>query len=44
MPAAAMTSIFADRFNINKDYAAVIVVATTLLSVLTVPILVEILL
>ena len=44
MPAAAMTSIFADRFNINKDYAAVMVVATTLLSVFTVPILLEILL
>lgn len=44
MPAAAMTSIFADRFNISKDYAAVIVVATTLLSVFTVPILLKILL
>jgi len=39
MPAAAMTSIFADSFNIKKDYAAVFVVATTLLSVFTLPIL-----
>lgn len=39
MPAAAMTSIFADSFNIKKDYAAVFVVATTLLSVFTIPIL-----
>jgi malate permease and related proteins len=43
MPAAAMTSIFADRFNIKRDYAAVIVVATTLLSILTLPLLLSIL-
>lgn len=42
MPAAAMTSIFADSFNINKDYASVIVVATTLLSVFTLPVLLRI--
>lgn len=41
MPAAAMTSIFADSFNIKKDYAAVFVVATTLLSVFTLPILLK---
>ncbi|HSQ34238.1 MAG TPA: AEC family transporter [Peptostreptococcaceae bacterium] len=35
MPAAAMTSIFADRFEIQRDYAAVIVVTTTLLSIFT---------
>jgi len=39
MPAAVMTSIFADSFNVKKDYAAVFVVATTLLSVFTLPIL-----
>jgi malate permease and related proteins len=39
MPAAAMTSIFADRFNVKKDYASVVVVATTLLSVFTLPLL-----
>jgi malate permease and related proteins len=41
MPAAAMTSIFADRFNIKRDYAAVIVVATTLLSIFTLPVLLK---
>lgn len=41
MPAAAMTSIFADSFDVGRDYAAVYVVATTLLSVLTIPILLE---
>ena len=38
MPAAAMTSIFADSFNIKRDYAAVFVVITTLLSVFTLPV------
>lgn len=38
MPAAAMTSIFADTFNIKRDYAAVFVVITTLLSVFTLPV------
>lgn len=42
MPAAAMTSIFADSFNINRDYGAVIVVATTLFSILTLPVLLRI--
>lgn len=42
MPAAAMTSIFADSFNIKRDYAAVVVVATTLLSVITLPVLLRI--
>lgn len=42
MPAAAMTSIFADSFNIKRDYAAVLVVITTLLSVFTLPILLRI--
>lgn len=43
MPAAAMTSIFADRFNTDRGYAAVLVVATTLLSVFTLPVLIKIL-
>lgn len=42
MPAAAMTSIFADSFNIKRDYAAVFVVITTLLSVFTLPVLLRI--
>lgn len=42
MPAAAMTSIFADSFDIKRDYASVIVVATTLLSVFTLPVLLRI--
>lgn len=44
MPAAAMTSIFANSFNIKRDYASVIVVGTTLLSVLTLPVLLRIIL
>jgi malate permease and related proteins len=43
MPAAAMTSIFADSFNKKRDYASVIVVTTTLLSVFTLPVLLRIL-
>jgi malate permease and related proteins len=39
MPAAAMTSIFADSFDVQRDYAAVIVVTTTLLSIFTLPLL-----
>jgi malate permease and related proteins len=42
MPPAAMTSIFADSFNMKKDYATIIVVAGTLLSVFTLPLLVSI--
>jgi malate permease and related proteins len=42
MPAAAMTSIFAEQFNVKRDYATVIVVATTLLSVFTLPVLLKI--
>jgi predicted permease len=37
-----MTSIFADSFNLNRDYASVVVVATTLLSIFTVPVLLRI--
>ena len=42
MPAAAMTSIFAEQFNVKKDYATIIVVATTLLSIFTLPLLLKI--
>ncbi len=41
MPAATMTSIFAERFDRCKDYAALIVAATTMLSLLTIPILLK---
>jgi len=42
MPAAAMTSIFADSFDVQREYAAAIVVTTTLLSVFTIPVLLKI--
>jgi malate permease and related proteins len=42
MPAAAMTSIFADSYNIKKDYATIIVIATTLISILTLPLLLRV--
>ena len=42
MPASAMTSIFAESFDKEKEYAAVLVSVTTLLSLLTVPILLKI--
>lgn len=42
MPAAAMTSIFAEQFNVIKDYATIVVVATTLLSVFTLPVLLKV--
>jgi predicted permease len=44
MPASAMTSILAENFDKEKDYAAVIVSVTTLLSLITVPILLKLLL
>lgn len=40
--ASAMTSIFAESFNKEKEYAAVLVAVTTLLSLITVPILLKI--
>ncbi|MGL4772850.1 MAG: AEC family transporter [Clostridium sp.] len=40
MPAAAMTTIFAENFNNQKEYAAVLVFTTTLLSIITFPIVV----
>jgi malate permease and related proteins len=42
MPPAAMTSIFAESFNIKKDYANIIVIVTTLLSIVTLPLLLKI--
>lgn len=42
MPASAMTSILAEIYNKENEYAAIIVCATTLLSLITVPILVKI--
>lgn len=42
MPASAMTSIFADSFDKEREYAAVLVSLTTLLSLISVPILLKI--
>lgn len=42
MPASAMTSILAESFDKEKDYAVVIVSLTTLLSLITVPIILKI--
>ena len=44
MPASAMTSILADTYHKEKDYAAVIVSATTLLSLISVTLLLKIIL
>lgn len=43
MPAAAMTSIFADSFDIKRGYASVVVVSTTLFSIFTLPLLLKVL-
>lgn len=42
MPASAMTSIFAESYDIEKDYAALLVSSTTLLSLITIPIFLKI--
>lgn len=42
MPAAAMTSILAESFDKEKEYAAIMVFGTTLFSIITVPILLRI--
>lgn len=42
MPASAMTSILAENYNKEKEFAAIIVSATTLISLITVPILIKI--
>ncbi len=39
MPAATMTTIFAADFNKEKEYAAILVFITTLLSIITIPII-----
>ena len=39
MPAAAMTSIFAADFNKEKEYSSIVVFITTLLSIITIPII-----
>ena len=39
MPASAMTSIFAESYDKEKEYAAVLVSVNTLLSLVTVPLL-----
>ncbi|MDF2545934.1 MAG: permease [Anaerosolibacter sp.] len=44
MPASAMTAILAENFEKEKEYAAVVVSVTTLLSLITVPILLKIIL
>ncbi|WP_066895220.1 AEC family transporter [Clostridium nigeriense] len=41
MPAAAMTSIFAANFNKEKEYSAVVVFLSTLLSIITIPLIVS---
>ncbi len=42
MPASAMTSILAEKYNKEKEYAAILVSVTTLLSLITVPLLLRI--
>ncbi|MDR7856778.1 AEC family transporter [Tissierella sp.] len=42
MPASAMTSIFAESFDKEKEFAAFLVSATTLLSLITIPLLLKI--
>lgn len=41
MPASAMTSILAESYDKEKEFAAIIVSATTLMSLITVPILIK---
>lgn len=41
MPASTMTSIFSESFNKEKEFAAIIVSATTLISLITVPVLIK---
>ncbi len=41
MPASAMTSILAESFDKEKEFAAIIVSATTLISLITVPVLIK---
>ncbi|WP_288222041.1 AEC family transporter [uncultured Clostridium sp.] len=41
MPSAAMTSIFAANFNKEKEYSAVVVFLSTLLSIISIPLIVS---
>ena len=41
MPAAAMTSILAEKFDKEKEYSAVIIFITTLFSLITFPLLLK---
>ncbi|AYD39961.1 AEC family transporter [Clostridium fermenticellae] len=41
MPAAAFTTIFAENFNKNKEYSAFIVSFSSLLSIITIPIIIR---
>ncbi|NMM61866.1 AEC family transporter [Clostridium sp. P21] len=41
MPAGALTTIFAENFNKNKDYSAFIVSFSSLLSVITIPLVIK---
>jgi len=44
MPAAIMTSIFAEGYNKEKEYATVIVFFTTIISIITIPLMLKLLL
>lgn len=44
MPAGATTSLFAERFNREKEYSALLVSFSTLLSIITIPIIITLLL
>lgn len=41
MPAGAMTTLFAENFNKEKEYSALIVSSSTLLSVITIPLIIK---
>lgn len=41
MPSAAFTTIFAENFNKNKEYAAFIVSFSSLLSIITIPVIIK---
>jgi predicted permease len=42
MPAAAMTTIFAESFDKEKEYAVMIVSFSTALAVLTIPLIIKV--
>ena len=44
MPAGATTSLFAERFNKEKEYSAFVVSFSTLLSIITIPMIIALLL